>query len=305
MSIPAGFIIERVQDFFDTDAPEVKVDIIRNVNSEYIRIAESRAWSTLLQYVLNPGNVMPADLARIFYMEDDVDYLYFPTSSQKERYTSTKLYNYWKNMTVGTPLLTGSDLATTMNSTTVTSATGGFTAAMVGEYIRVGTHPGIYKIAAVPAGNSLTLSTKFHGADFTDPNAYANLTNQYFEIRPQGTLIVAYSDQDGDIIPNSASLKLWYSQRPIPILNDQDMILLPGQCEALFVGVCSLMLKGNKYTNDAVKEIPDYEKALSQMKSLDNLDEKFRTPRDRFGSRVVFGRKRHTREVSIHSDRYY
>lgn len=304
MSVPAGFIIERVQHQLDDDSNDTKVDILRSLNAVYIKIAESRAWSTLLSLVTNPGTTMPGDLARIFYVEDDTDYLYFPTSSAKERYSSTRLYNWWKNMAVSTPLLSGTDMATTMNSVTVTSATGGFTAAMVGEYIRIGDHPGVYKIATYSSTSTITLTDKFHGANFTDPDTWADLSSQYFEVRPQGTLQVAYTDQDGDTLA-STTLKMWYSRRPIPCLNDYDVVLLPGQCEAVFIGVCKLMLQSGKYDNDAMKRIPDYDEAISQMKSLDQLDDKFRVPRDRFGSRMMFGRKRHTRAVSIHSDRTY
>lgn len=305
MSVPAGFIIERVQDAIDTDADEVKVDILRNLNAVYLKIAESRPWSTLMETITNPGTILPGDLARVWYVEDNTDYLYFPVASGvKERYSSTRLYNWWKNMAVGTPLATGTDMATTMNSTTVTSATASFTSALIGEYIRVGDHPGIYKITSVPSATQLTLANAFHGADFSVPSTWASLSSQYYEIRPTGTLQIAYSDQNGATL-TSTTLKLWYSRRPIPILNDYDTVLLPGTCEAVFIGVMNLMLKGSKYVNDAIREMPDYEVALSQMKSLDNLDDRFKVPRDRFGARIMFGRVRHTSAVSIHSDRYY
>jgi len=304
MSVPAGFIIERVQDAVDDTSADTKVRIRRAVNSVYIKIAESRPWSALLSQVTNPGTVLPGDLARIFYVEDNTDYLYFPVAAGvRERYSSSKLYNWWKNMAVATPLLTGTDLATTINSVTVTSAAAGFLASMVGEYIRVGSHAGVYKIATFNSTSSIALTDKFHGADWSDPSTAANLTSQYFEVRPQGTLQAAYTDQDGATL-TSTSLKLWYSRRPIPIHNDYDEILLPGQCEAVFIGVMKLMLKGDKYVNDALKEDPEFVVALSGMKSLDNLDDKFRIPRDRYGQHVVFGRRRHARTYGIHSERY-
>jgi hypothetical protein len=66
-----------------------------------------------------------------------------------------------------------------------------------------------------------------------------------------------------------------------------------------------LMLKGDKYVNDALKEDPSFTTALSAMKSLDNLDDKFRVPRDRFGQRVSFGRHRQSVTTGIHSNGYY
>lgn len=301
MSVPAGFIIEQLQDAVDTTADEAKVKILRVVNSVYLMIAELRPWSTLLKQVVNPGTVLPADLARPFYVEDNTDYLYFPLNSgARERYSSARLYNWWKNMAVATPLLTGTDAATTMDSTAVTSAIGGFTQAMVGEFIRIGSHPGVYKIQTVTSGNAIVLETAFKGANFSDASTWTNLTDQYFEVRPRGTLQAAYTDQNGALI-TSSSLKLWYSARPIPILRDWDQILLPGECNALFLGAHRRLLRGDKYDNDALKEDADFKAAISQMKSLDNLDDKFLTPRDRFGNRIAFGRHRNTSTASIHN----
>lgn len=301
--VPTGAIIERVQAAIGDKSNETKVDIRNHLNAAYYSIANSRPWTNFTKQETVTSTLLPADMIYPIYAQDDTSELYFRIGFP-QRYFSQKLYNYFINLSVTTPLLTGTDLATTINSVTVTSATGGFTAAMVGEYIRIGTNKGIYKIATRSDTNTITLTEKFRGADWTDPDTPANLTAQYFEVRPVGTKNIALTDENGAAITTSTFL-LWYLAQPLPLYNDYDMILLPGDCEALYVKVCRLMLETEKYENDSLRRVPDFEIEMSKMQQLDPIPEKFITPRDRQGMRLMFGRNRTRNPQSIHSERYF
>ena len=302
MSVPMGAIIERVQATIGDKSNETKVDIRNHLNAAYYSIANGRPWTNFTRQVTLSGVLLPGDMIVPIYAEDDTSQLYFRIGFP-QRYFSQRLYNYFINLSVTTPLLTGTDMATTLNSTTVTSATGGFTAAMVGEYIRIGVNKGIYKISAVPDGNTLTLADKFHGASWADPDAAANLTAQYFEVRPVGTKNIAQTNEIGGAI-TTTSFNLWYLANPIPLINDYDMILLPGDGEAIYIKTCRLMLETEKYDTDSLRRVPDFEIELSKMQQLDPIPEKFIVPRDKQGTRLMFGRNRVRNPQSIHSERF-
>lgn len=280
-----GHILADIQQLIDDDSTETASDIRRHINNAYLRIASMRNWTTLTKQVTGVTSILPGDLVRIIYVEDDVDYLYFPIEFP-QRYFSEKLYNYFRNMSVETPLLTATDGVVTLNSTTVTSATGGFTAAMVDEYIRIGVDGGIYKISARTDTNTITIDSKFRGA---------TATSQYLEVRPTGTLKISYTDENGDAI-TSSTIKIWYLARPLPVYNTYDMILLPGDCEAVRILAMRLMLESQKYVNDSLKSLPDFNEAMALMRSLDPSPTKYVVPRHHNGIRVRFG---HDRRYSV------
>ncbi|TRZ53420.1 MAG: hypothetical protein D4S01_01425 [Dehalococcoidia bacterium] len=288
--IAAGIPIKAVQNMIDDDSDETKVVIRDFFNIVYQGIGSMRNWASLRRYIsaMPSSGVLPADCEQLYYVEDDTDYLYFH-GGVPLRYTRNRLYNYFRDIGVATPLLSGSDLATTINSTTVTSATGGFVSAThVGEYIRIGMQFGFYKIASVTDTNTIVLSDAVRIADLTDPSSAANLTGQYFEIRPTGTKKLLFTNDEGGAI-SSTTIKVWYTGVPLPVYNDYDMILLPGNCEAVRVKVCQMMDQTDKYANDALKKVPDYDEELEKMIALDPVPTIQRTPRDKYGQRMAFG----------------
>jgi hypothetical protein len=302
--IASGLLIQQLQDIIDDHSNETYAKIIRHINLSYLQLAEEREWSTLVVPGLSlNGTLCPADMVRPVYAQDDTGETYFRIS-EMERYYTRRANNYYFNV-VNTPLLTGTDLVTTLGSTSVTSATGGFTDAMVGEYITVGTNPAAYKIAALVDTNGITLANAFGWADWTDPDNPASLTAQYFEVRPKGTLQIARTDQNGDTL-TASSFKLWYLQRPLPVYNAYDKIMLPGGCDALMIKVLRTLMISAKYDNDALKQIGDYEQALERMKKGERqFWMKFEEPRDAVGLRVRFGRNCSRNAAGIHDGAIY
>jgi len=290
--IPLGVLIGRLQDLIGDESLETKVSLRDHIVQVVYGISAKRNWNILLKKVTQDSAVLPGDLSEIYYVQDDTDYIYFKSGIPARYTTATRLYNYYVNLTQAIPLLTVSDLSTTINSTTVTSATGGFTTAdHVGEFIRIGATQGVYEIASRTDTNTLELVDGFRGADLTDRRNPANLTGQYAEIRPVGTKKILFHDEDGEEIDPSAHL-LWYSKIPLPLYNDYDMILLPGNCEAVFLGTLILMNRADKYDNDALKLKSDYDEELSAMYKLDPVPGRQNAPRDRFGNRFAFGRRK-------------
>lgn len=279
--IAAGTMITRIQDLIDDYSTETKAKILRALNNSYRDIASDHFWQPLMSEVTLSGTILPSDMEKPYYVEDDTDFIYFPISVT-DRYQNSRLYNWFENLTVTSPLLTGSDLVVTANSTTVTSAAAGFTAAMVGEYIQIGTNEGIYKIHAFVGATEVTLADGYRGD---------TATAQYFEVRPSGTQQFQPSDENGDAI-SSTTIKFWYQRRPLPLHNDYDQIFLPGGCLAVQIMTHQMMMLGTKYDNDALKQSSSFIDAIGKMKPLNPTRGRCVRPRNRYGSQIVFGRQK-------------
>lgn len=285
-----GLIRDRIQAMIDDASAVTQVEIDNNVNVAYQEIASESPWNLLTVLKEGEFTVLPSDLVRILYVEDDTDYLYFKRG-RPQRYDSRTLYNYFLNLHQTTPLLTVEDAVTTANSTSVTSATGGFvTATHVGEYVRLGSNLGRYKIASVTDTNTLVLTEAFRG----DSDTAVHL-----EIRPRGTQKIMFTDEEGGE-RTSSSLKMWYLQKPLPLYNDYDEILLPGTAEALFIRTLQLMNIGEKYENDALKLQGMYEVAFDKMTSLPQAMSRYSVPRGADDRRFSYGRTRSSRVIGIH-----
>jgi hypothetical protein len=274
----------------DDSSSVTQVEIDNNVNVAYQEIASESPWNLLTVLKQGEFTVLPSDLTRILYVEDDTDYLYFKRGIP-QRYNSRTLYNYFMNLHQTTPLLTVEDAVTTANSTTVTSATGGFVEAThVGEYVRVGSNLGRYKIASVTDTNTLELDDGFRG----DAETAAHL-----EIRPRGTQKIMFTNDEGGA-RTSSTLKMWYLQKPLPLYNDYDEVMLPGTAEALFIRTLQLMNIGEKYENDALKLEGMYQIAFDKMTSLPQAMSQYVVPRGADDRRWSYGRVRRSRVIGIH-----
>jgi len=294
--IAYGRLRVRLQNAFDDTSDEFQWQILEAVQTAYRDIATDHVWQTLLEEVTQSSGVLPADLERpVLYVQDDTDYLQFAIS-ETQRYLSSKLFNWFPDGAVSTPLTFGADGVTVINGTTFTSAApdtdfDATSSTLVGEYIQIGINEGIYKIASVTNANTLVLEDGFRGADLSDPSTPAALTGQYYEVRPRGTLRIAFTDESGDAL-TSTTRKAWYQRRPLPLYNDYDQLLLPGNCEAVRIQAFKMLLEGAKYDNDALKQNAAYMSAIARMKPLHPTVGRQRMPRDRHGNVIMYGRSR-------------
>jgi len=283
MSTTLGTLTSLIQDAVDDYSPETDAQIHRIINQVYREVGVMHYWQGLLKSVALTSTILPGDMERPYFVRpSDTDYLYFPISVN-DQYTNERLYAWFSNMTVATPLLAVTDGVVTANGTSVTSTTGSFTASHIGEYVRIGESGGIYKIYAVPAADTLTLAQAYRGG--------ASSTAQYLEIRPQGTLILGRSDDMGDAITDTGDT-LFYLSRPIPLYNDYDVIPLPGTCEAIRIMALQRMLENDKYDTDSQRQNDNFMEAIGIMKAMEPTVGRERRARDQYGSVLRFGRIR-------------
>jgi len=288
-----GTIQSRLQKLIDDDSTETALEITEFGNAAYRQTCADHIWQTLLTELSISGTsvTLPADMERpVLYIQDDTDYLFTPISIT-DRYWNSKQYNWYPDGTITTALFTGSDMVVAAGSTSVTSAapSAAFDSTCVGEYIQIGTNEGIYKITAAPSGTELTLQDKYRGASDTA---------QVYEVRPVGTPKISFSDYDGAAVTVSSSGKLWYQRRPLPLYNDYDQLLLPGNCEAVRIMTFQMLLQREKYDNDSLRQDPAYQRAIASMNPLNPTLGRQVKPRDRNGSIIRFGRTRQTVQVN-------
>lgn len=286
MNIAIGKIIDKIQGMIDDHSTETRADILDHCNIAYFELGAEHIFPELTKIITGTisSKILPADFLRFIYAEDGESKTYFK-SGRCIKYDDARYYKYFKDITTeNTPLVTGSDGVIAANGTAFTSVAPStpFTAAMVGEYIRIGTNLGIYKISAFVSTTAITLSDGYRGAAETAA---------HYEVRPIGTPKLGVLDEDAADI-TSSTLQMWYLAQPLPLYNDYDPILLPGTCEALRIKVCQLMDQTNKYDNDGLKKAGSFEDAKSKMISLAPIPSKFVAPRDKNGNRLMFGRNR-------------
>jgi len=118
-------------------------------------------------------------------------------------------------------------------------------------------------------------------------------TAQSYQIRPEGTQQITFTDYDGTAVTNTTST-LYYQRVPLPLYNDYDQILLPGDCQAVIIKVHQMLLLENKYDNDALKRQPEFEFALAKMESMEAPVSRSPVPRDRNMNEIGYGRRKTT-----------
>lgn len=287
--IPYFDLKTQIQNLIQDDSTETAADILRYANTVYRQIASTHFFRPLIKSHTIATSILPGDVERLFYVQwSDTDYLVFPIS-QQDRYLSPVQYNWFSQMTTASTLVTGSDGVTVANATSFTSAApstdfDATSTTLVGEYIRIGTNGGIYKISSVTDANTLVLTEGFRGAAGTA---------QSYQIRPEGTQQITFTDYDGTAVTNTTST-LYYQRVPLPLYNDYDQILLPGDCQAVIIKVHQMLLLENKYDNDALKRQPEFEFALAKMESMEAPVSRSPVPRDRNMNEIGYGRRKTT-----------
>jgi len=275
----------QVQSWIGDDSTETAAKIKRFANAHYRQIASTQFFRPLVSEFTMATSVLPGDMERPFYIQwEDSDYLIFPIS-QQDRYQSRKLYNWFTKMqTLNTQLSGGSDGVVTANSTAFTSASpdtdfDATSSTLVGEYLKAADNGGYYKIASVTDANTLVLTEKFRGA---------SATGVQFRIRPEGTKEIVFSDYQGESVSSTTSV-LYYQRVPLPLYNDYDMILLPGDCQAVVIATHQSMLILQKYDNDALKRQPAFDRALAKMEVMESPVQRSAVPRNQYGGLVASG----------------
>jgi hypothetical protein len=138
----------------------------------------------------------------------------------------------------------------------VTSAASFPSTTCAGEYIRIGSNPGVYRISAWTSTSALTLADNFRGPQ---------QSGAPFWIRPADVKTMAFSDEDGESYSPSGVV-VRYTRKPLPLFQLYDLCLLPGDCAAVWTKALQYCLASLKYDRAADRREEDYQSALRLMK---------------------------------------
>jgi len=228
------------------------------INEAYRDICGMWPWSTLKSTVtLASTYLCPGNLSRICRVidEDQQRYNFIGGINRSSPYN----YNWYFADMITAPLAEGTTLEVEEYSTALTSTTEFPATTCAGEYIRIGSNPGIYKIAAWTSTSALTLSDHFRGD---------SLDASIFSVRPVGTQVLAFSDAAGDAIAPT-DVELTYIRIPLPLYKEEDVLELPGDCAAVRIKALQKILALNKYDRAAGRLEEEFRSALSTMKAME------------------------------------
>jgi len=261
--IPCGPIItelcDQVNDPRSTADAVWKAKVLTKLNEAYREVALSYTWSTLQSVSTLEDAVyrLPADCYRVLRVidEDKQKYNYVGGKNMLSSYR----FNWYWDTPVSTALASGTTLVIQEYSKSVSSTAEFPSSDCADEYIRIGSNPGLYKIASWTSTSDITLSDYFRGAA---------LSSAGFSIRPVGTQVLAFSDAAGeDKEPDG--VEVTYMKFPLPLWRDEDIIELPGDCGAVRIRALQKILALVKRDWEASRMQVDYMAALGMMKVLE------------------------------------
>jgi len=263
MSIPCGILLDQAANSLNdprTTADETwKKQLLSKLNESYQEVASSYPWQQLKRTITLTDDVyiVPADCLRILRVIDENKQPYNFVGG-KSVYSAFN-YNWYWDTPIETVLASGATLAVSDYGTAVT-ATAEFPATTcVGEYIRIGSNAGLYKISAWASTSSITLADYFRGV---------SESQVIFSIRPIGTPVLAFTGPSATAI-SPTDVEITYIKTPLPLSRDEDIIELPGDCSAVRIKTEQKLLAMVKRDWQADRMKEDYVEALGRMKALE------------------------------------
>ena len=212
-----------------TDMSKVK----RTIMSSYYDVCSKKQWKFLEKTIsldvtdLADGAPipLPGDFNKPVGPIIDGTHDYYQSHS-RDRLVSTKRdYNWYFADVVqyADILASGSTLTVSENGTSLTSTDQFPATDCSGEYIAIENNMGRYRIDTWTSIAAMTIEEPYKGAA---------VQNGYFEVRPQGTKTINFCTSNGTYIAPSAPV-LTYTRHPLPLYNERDPILLPGDAAML------------------------------------------------------------------------
>ncbi len=269
---PTGPMIQDVADALSN--PQISADkvakaqVLRMLNASARDVAGIWPWVTLKRTVTLSDSLylVPGDYSRALYVENAAKdrYHYVGEKSKETYYRVIDLrhqYNWLFDTPVTVPLAIGNTLKVGEYATAVTSTADFPATTCAGEFIRIKDNPGVYQISAWASTSAITLTERYRG------NA---VSNGMFSIRPIGTKTIGFCDETG-ATTTPTGMTLTYIRATLPLYREEDLIELPGNCNAVRVLAVQKMLKIKNRLTEAIDMQGEFDKELQLMKSLDPL----------------------------------
>lgn len=149
--------------------------------------------------------------------------------------------------------------------------TGGtWAASYIGEYIRFGKEPGIYKITA-----ENTFTPRYYGP---------HLDRVTGHIRPAGTRKIACVNDEGDRV--AGAMDIYYWSYPAPLYDESQDIMLPASRPLELQTLIRMLGTKDRRESAADRYRDEYKEALDQMKAMNPRFTQPKPPVNRVGGAV-------------------
>ena len=261
MSIPVGtFITElciQAQNPRGTADPVFIDQVWSKVREAYREVVSCYNWACLQNTVTlnNTTYLVPAD-CRIINTVFDSNKRPFHFVSSQNRHSDFAL-NYYLAPAISTPLAEGTTLNVGEYATAVSSSAEFPSANCAGEFIRIASNPSVYKIRTWTDVSNMVLQDNFRGDQ---------QSSVVFQVRPRGTMVLAFSDSRGNTI-TPTDVQINYTRIPLLPYSENDLLELPGDNQAVEIKALQKILSFLGFSAAADKKSSEYSAALSAMKS--------------------------------------
>ena len=250
--ITAGYVFDEIAAAIHLNDKDTMADIKHSCMLAYYKLIGMVPWQACRRKLSatisgTVSYLLPADLVGIEAIYD--------SSNTEEYYPGTE----WGITTTPTWFYkdtTKDSLVLLQNITVKTLAnvwTGGtWDASYIGEYVRFGKEPGIYKITA-----ENTFTPRYYGEQ---------LNRVTGTIRPAGTRKLACVDDENDRV--AGAMDIYYWAYPAPLYDESQDILLPASRPLELLTLIRMLGTKDRSESAADRYRAEYGSALSEMKAM-------------------------------------
>lgn len=287
--IPIGVSWKLIQTAIRRADQEALTLVKSVMQRNYYALCEKTDWVSLRRSKTltfassdSAGKILPSNLVNIIGVLDSEGNPVYPAEAGQASVGDGRCK--WFFPPTAVPPLVDQDAAAISANETHFVLTPTLASDYAGEFIRFGAEPGIYEIAS-----ALTLASAYRG-----PKQDA----ARYQIRPTGTRMLAIVNDDGDFESKAVTVHYW--AYPEPLTEDWQVPCLSAKgCRALelmtIIELVGLLLDKKERQADVYRnelERPDGTGVLNDAISGNPHFVSPIVPRNRYGSRIYFGRAR-------------
>ena len=279
----AGYLWAEVQKALRLYGNDDMTSIQQSCNMAYFHLYGLRSWvqgrrKVSIDFTSHDSNnamLWPGDLAGIDAVWSSEHQFFSSEWSRAEKDTSENdaTYRWFYTEPVSDALAILPSISITNGSNVFAGGT--WAASYIGEYIRICSEPGVYKLTA-----ERTFTPRWYGPDVSGAPTDA------IQVRPAGTKRFSIVDDKGTFTESTVTVYYW--AYPIPLYLEYQPILLPDFRALELLTIINVL--GLKDRKEAIADRYriEYEKALSIMESLNPEFMSPHPPLDRYGEQVRF-----------------
>jgi len=271
-----GYVWDEVGSVINLDDKDTLKSMKRSCQLSYYDLIGMLAWQSCRRKVsailsATASYVLPADMVGIESVYDSAnDISYDPSVQWGEKVRPSWFYlDQTEDSLALLPSLKVKSLSNVWTG-------GTWLASYIGEYIRFGKEPGIYKITA-----ENTFTPRYYGPELFRVTGV---------IRPSGTRKLACVDDDNDRVAGAMDIHYW--AYPAPLYDESQEIQLPASRPLELLTLIRMLGTKDRRENAADRYRAEYVTALSEMKAMNPSFVLPKEPTNRTGAKVFDMRHR-------------